>query len=99
MNALLPRLRRSLGFVAIATVLSACSAPDTVPNENRIRFPEGSGGINQPEHRDKPYVVMLSLDGFRHDYLDLFETPNLDRIVEAGVRAEGLVPVFAQRRL
>ncbi len=54
----------------------------------------GSGGVNQPVQLSKPYVVMLSLDGFRHDYLDLFSTPNLDRIADAGVRADGLIPVF-----
>lgn len=68
--------------------------PAQAAADPRIRFPEGSGGVNQPEHLDAPYVVLLSLDGFRWDYQDLFHTPNLDRIAAAGVRADGLVPVF-----
>ncbi len=40
------------------------------------------------------YVVMLSLDGFRWDYTDKFETPNFDRLENAGVRADGLIPCF-----
>ncbi len=41
-----------------------------------------------------PTVILISLDGFRWDFLGRAETPNLDRLVERGVRAERLVPVF-----
>jgi len=47
-----------------------------------------------PDTNDKPYVVMLSLDGFRWDYPQKANTPNLDRIAENGVRAESLRPCF-----
>ena len=46
------------------------------------------------KERAKPYVIMLSLDGFRWDYPDLYETPHLDRIAERGVRAKSLKPSF-----
>ncbi len=39
-------------------------------------------------------LVLVSLDGFRHDYLELHEAPNLARFAAEGVRAEALVPVF-----
>ena len=42
----------------------------------------------------EPTVILISLDGFRWDYLDIAETPNLDRLAAAGVRAEALVPIF-----
>ncbi len=32
-----------------------------------------------------PYVVMLSLDGFRWDYTDKFDTPNFDRLATEGI--------------
>jgi predicted AlkP superfamily pyrophosphatase or phosphodiesterase len=54
----------------------------------------GSGGINAPEQRDKPYVILVSIDGFRWDYQDLADTPALDRIASQGVRAERMIPVF-----
>ena len=54
----------------------------------------GSGGVNAPDQRGKPYLVLVSIDGFRWDYQDLFDTPALDRIAAGGVRAERLVPVF-----
>ncbi len=42
------------------------------------------------------YVVVLSLDGFRWDYPDLYETPTFDSIAQVGVRAE-MVPVFPSK--
>ena len=57
-------------------------------------FANGSGGINAPDQRDKPYVILVSIDGFRWDYQDLAETPALDRIASRGVRAERMIPVF-----
>ncbi len=39
------------------------------------------------------YVIMLSLDGFRWDYQDIYNTPTLDSITDNGVRAE-MIPVF-----
>ncbi len=46
-----------------------------------------------PEEKRR-YVVVLSMDGFRHDYPEMYNTPNLDRIAEKGVRAEHILPVF-----
>jgi predicted AlkP superfamily pyrophosphatase or phosphodiesterase len=54
----------------------------------------GSGGINTPEQRDKPYVILISLDGFKADYLDLFDLPNLRRLAARGARARWMQPVF-----
>lgn len=43
---------------------------------------------------DKPYVVMLSVDGFRWDYPEKANTPNLDSIEQIGVRADASIPCF-----
>ena len=40
------------------------------------------------------YVVMVSFDGFRWDYTDLYNTPNFDDMATAGVRAGKLIPSF-----
>jgi len=39
-------------------------------------------------------VILVSLDGFRWDYLDRGVSPNLDALAGRGVRAEGLIPSF-----
>jgi len=44
--------------------------------------------------RLEPTVLLISLDGFRWDYLEKAHTPNLDRLVNTGVKARALIPVF-----
>ena len=50
--------------------------------------------LNAPQQRDKPYLVLVSIDGFRWDYPELADTPALDRIAANGLKAEALQPVF-----
>ena len=45
----------------------------------------------------KPYVVMISFDGFRWDYPGKAETPNIDAFAAAGVAAESLMPSFPSK--
>lgn len=40
----------------------------------------GSGAVNRPSQQHKPYVVVVSFDGFRADYLDRFKPPNFERV-------------------
>lgn len=42
----------------------------------------------------RPTVILVSLDGFRWDYLDRGLTPALTRLAAEGVRAEAMIPVF-----
>ena len=41
-----------------------------------------------------PYLIMLSMDGFRWDYTDMHDTPNFDRIAEKGVKAASMQACF-----
>ncbi len=43
------------------------------------------------------YVVLVSFDGMRHDFLDRVSTPAFDRVSARGVRAEGLIPIFPSK--
>lgn len=53
------------------------------------------GGSAQPAlPADRAIVVLVSIDGFRWDYLDRVKPPVLSRLAASGVRAEGLVPEF-----
>jgi len=47
-----------------------------------------------PDRTGRSTLVLVSLDGFRWDYLDRGLTPNLSRLAREGVRAEAMVPVF-----
>jgi len=42
----------------------------------------------------KPTVILISLDGFRHDYLDKYQPKTLNELARKGVRAKWLIPVF-----
>jgi predicted AlkP superfamily pyrophosphatase or phosphodiesterase len=45
----------------------------------------------------QPYVVLISFDGFRWDYVDRGITPNFDFIRENGVSAKSLQPCFPSK--
>lgn len=45
----------------------------------------------------RPIVILVSIDGWRHDYLQRFATPTLTRLAAAGVRAEALIPIFPSK--
>jgi len=80
------------GFARSAAVLlaflfaTACQAADA-----GLR---GSGGVNSRSQQAKPYLILVSIDGFRWDYMDRHPTPNLHRVATAGAKAERLLPVF-----
>jgi predicted AlkP superfamily pyrophosphatase or phosphodiesterase len=45
--------------------------------------------------KDKsPIVVLVSFDGWRWDYIDRANTPNLHALAARGVQARGLIPSF-----
>ena len=77
-----PWVRRTAGMLLVvsAAVVTAAQAP--------------TFGTNRPEHLNAPYVILISLDGFRADYLHRFQLPNLQRLMRRGTRAKSIIPVF-----
>ena len=49
---------------------------------------------NAPKHMDRPYVLLISIDGYRHDYTNRFNPPNLKKFIKKGIRTQGLIPVY-----
>ena len=43
---------------------------------------------------ETPFVLLVSFDGFRHDFTTMTDTPNFDKLEEEGVKADALIPVF-----
>ncbi len=52
------------------------------------------GRINSPDQRTKPYIILISADGFRYDLADKFNAANLIRLRQSGVASEYMIPVF-----
>jgi arylsulfatase A-like enzyme len=69
---------------AVQTTSAALSSPITVEN-----------GPNTAAQQAKPYVILVSLDGFRYDYARIYHAPNLDALGERGASApEGMIPAY-----
>ena len=45
----------------------------------------------------KPVVILISLDGFRYDYVERFQPENLSRFIAEGTAAKGLIPSFPSK--
>ncbi|NOT75555.1 MAG: alkaline phosphatase family protein [Cyclobacteriaceae bacterium] len=46
---------------------------------------------------ETPYVIMISFDGFRHDYVEKYNPPNLNTFIKNGSQAEALIPSFPSK--
>ncbi|TVQ42266.1 MAG: alkaline phosphatase family protein [Wenzhouxiangella sp.] len=74
---------RLLAIAILSLGLLACQS------ETRL----GSNAESQAAERPMP-LLLISIDGFRHDYFDLAETPALDRLIDGGFKADSLHHVF-----
>ena len=52
------------------------------------------GRTNRIDHLQKPYIILISADGFRYDLADKFQAKNLIRLRTSGVAADYMIPVF-----
>ena len=53
-----------------------------------------SGRKNNPSQYEKPYVILISADGFRSDFAELYEAKNLQAFTKKGVRAKFMTPSY-----
>ncbi|HLL82457.1 MAG TPA: ectonucleotide pyrophosphatase/phosphodiesterase [Longimicrobium sp.] len=80
---------RTRFFVAVLALVAAralpAQTPDVVVQEERR---------NAPSQQSKPYVVLVSIDGFRPDYMETVPAPRIARFRRKGVTAPYMLPVF-----
>ena len=53
-----------------------------------------AGPDNAPPQIDKPYVLLVSFDGFRYDYVAKYGAANLLRFGQQGIAAKALIPSY-----
>lgn len=51
----------------------------------------------KPVEGPRPIVILISIDGFRSDYLEKYQPPNLLSLAKDGVRARWMVPSFPSK--
>ncbi len=52
------------------------------------------GKTNAKTQLKKPYVILISADGFRWDYAEKYKAQNLLKFAASGVKAESMIPSF-----
>lgn len=57
----------------------------------------GSNIINSKESQQKPYVIMVSLDGFRYDYAKKYNAKNILKMAKNGSHVTRLIPSFPSK--
>lgn len=91
------KLFSSILLVGFISLFAACKNKETVPpppaavQSTERTYPDR---VNSPEQIKKPVVIMISIDGFRNDYLEMYQPPTLLKWAKNGVRANGLIPSF-----
>src|SRR5579859_2907798 len=53
-----------------------------------------AGRTNSVEQQDKPYVILISADGFRYDYAEKYKAVHLLALADEGVKATSMAPSF-----
>lgn len=93
----LPGVANGQHFARLAALLGmllwlcACGAERTQPPQSGGITGAGATAAVAPA---QPPLLLISLDGFRHDYRHRVQTPNMARLAAEGVSAAGLVHVF-----
>jgi len=68
--------------------LAACQEPDLGAAQSDY------ARANAPAQAGAPYVLLISIDGYRHDYNALYQPENLTRFAAEGVGAPSLIPSY-----
>lgn len=101
-SARAPRLAFLLAFLlgACAPAPVGTPPPREAPPEPPPEAPppEQPAAPPGPEPEDTArYLIMISFDGMRYDFLDRVHTPGFDRVAAAGVRAAALIPSYPSK--
>jgi predicted AlkP superfamily pyrophosphatase or phosphodiesterase len=78
---------RKIFFISCFIISSLLHGQDTV----QMIVP---GRVNRHDQLKKPYVILISADGFRYDLADKFQAENIIHLRSSGVAAEYMQSVF-----
>jgi predicted AlkP superfamily pyrophosphatase or phosphodiesterase len=76
---------------AIVIALFALAGVGAYPGS--VAYPAGPAQISDL----RPTIILVSIDGFRADYLDMYSPPTLNGLARQGVRAKWMIPSFPSK--
>ncbi|HTE33939.1 MAG TPA: ectonucleotide pyrophosphatase/phosphodiesterase [Chryseolinea sp.] len=79
----------SINFVLIILLLCSSSAQ----SQDSLQH-IATGRMNSAAQEKKPYVILISADGFRFDYAEKYHAEHLLNFGRQGVRAKSMIPSF-----
>ncbi len=90
---------------ALIHLLTACQTSGDGPKGHRnvVQVPKSAmllyepAAENSPETLKKPYLILISIDGYRHDYIKKFTPPHLSQLASEGVQAESMRPIYPSK--
>lgn len=80
-------MKKFISFLFILSFIGGFSQTDTAQVVDLNRK-------NSVEALSKPYVILISADGFRADYAEKYKAENLLKLAESGVSAQAMIPSF-----
>ncbi|MEG3192568.1 alkaline phosphatase family protein [Lysobacter sp. D1-1-M9] len=83
----MPLIPKAFAALLALSLIACASRPPAAPGQASTPAPTPIPTPSAP-------VLLVSLDGFRADYLELGITPNLARLAATGVRAEWMEPAY-----
>lgn len=73
-------------FTFVFLILSSCS---------HVKL--ANLAVNSDWAMAQPYVILVSIDGYRFDYNKVFQPPALSKFEKAGVSSESLIPIYPSK--
>ncbi|WP_185209018.1 ectonucleotide pyrophosphatase/phosphodiesterase [Chryseobacterium sp. C3] len=83
-------MKKSLQFLLLIFSLTVFAQKDNVDTGEVVI----ANRYNTAEAQTKPYVIMISTDGFRYDYAKKYNAENLLKYSNEGVQAKAMIPSY-----
>lgn len=92
-------MRRQLISITLITLLFQlqCFSQDLSYDQFMSQEISGSNQSNSAWAQTQPYVIMISIDGFRYDYAQKFGARNILKLMENGASARKMFPSFPSK--
>ncbi len=84
-------LRSSFWVLVLWMFFGNMTTPAQEESLHQIITPERK---NNEKQQQKPYVILISADGFRHDYAEKYHANTLLELSKNGVKAASMIPSF-----